>query len=142
MPVVWRGLAATVLAYDPYASAEVAAELQVTLCERDDVIARADFLSLHLPALPETCGMVNADFISKMKKGAYLVNTARGEIVDEAALLAGPGERKDWRALRWMLSLNSLRQQIIPSCGMSGLSPRRTWARIPMALRMRWVGLH
>ena len=83
------GFGCTVLAYDPYASAEAAAELQVTLYERDDVIARADFLSLHLPALPETCGMVNADFIAKMKKGAYLVNTARGEIVDEAALLAG-----------------------------------------------------
>ncbi len=59
------------------------------MCEQDEVIARADFLSLHLPALPETCGMVNADFIAKMKEGAYLVNTARGEIVDEDALLAG-----------------------------------------------------
>jgi D-3-phosphoglycerate dehydrogenase len=83
------GFGCTVLAYDPYASEEAAAKYQVELCEQDEVIARADFLSLHLPALPETCGMVNADFIARMKTGAYLVNTARGEIVDEAALLAG-----------------------------------------------------
>ncbi len=83
------GFGCRVVAYDPYASAEAAAQFQVEMCEQDEVIARADFLSLHLPALPETCGMVNADFIAKMKEGAYLVNTARGEIVDEDALLAG-----------------------------------------------------
>ena len=83
------GFGCTVLAYDPYANEEAAEKYQVELCEQDEVIARADFLSLHLPTLPETCGMVNADFIARMKPGAYLVNTARGEIVDEDALLAG-----------------------------------------------------
>ena len=83
------GFGCQVLAYDPYARAEAAVQYDVELCERDEVIARADFLSLHLPALPDTIAMVNEDFIAKMKTGAYLVNTARGEIVDEEALLAG-----------------------------------------------------
>ena len=53
----------------------------------DEVLAQADFLSLHLPLLPETRGLVNDAFLGKMKPGAFLVNTARGEIIDEAALL-------------------------------------------------------
>ena len=47
----------------------------------------ADFLSLHLPLTAETRGMVNDAFLAKMKKGSYLINTSRGEVVDEAALL-------------------------------------------------------
>ena len=83
------GFGCQVLAYDPYASEEAAAKYGVELCKRDEVIARADFLSLHLPALTDTIGMVNDDFIATMKDGAYLINTARGEIVNEEALLAG-----------------------------------------------------
>lgn len=83
------GFDCQVLAYDPFASEEAASKYQVELCSQDEVVARSDFLSLHLPALPETCGMVNAAFIGQMKHGAYLINTARGEIVDEAALQAG-----------------------------------------------------
>jgi phosphoglycerate dehydrogenase-like enzyme len=83
------GFGCQVLACDPYANAEAAAKYQVELCKKDEVIARADFISLHLPALQDTCGMVDEEFIAKMKDGAYLVNTARGEIVNEDALLAG-----------------------------------------------------
>ena len=52
----------------------------------EEVLAQADFLSLHLPLMPETRGLVNDDFLGKMKPGAYLVNTARGEVIDETAL--------------------------------------------------------
>ena len=75
------------LAHDPYADEEFARANGVELLERDEVVARADFLSLHVPVLPETRDMVNAEFLAKMKKGAFLVNTARGELVEEAALL-------------------------------------------------------
>lgn len=58
-----------------------------------DVAARADVVSVHLALGPETRGLVNADFLSRMKKGAFLINTARGEIVDHAALADAVRER-------------------------------------------------
>jgi len=76
-----------VLAYDPYLSPEVAATLGVTLAPLDEVIRQADFLSLHAPATPETAGLMNAERIAQMKPGSYLLNLARGALVDEAALL-------------------------------------------------------
>ncbi len=81
------GFDCRILAYDPFADKEFAAFHQVEIVPMDEVIANADFLSLHLPLLPETRGMVNADFLAKVKKGAYLVNTSRGELVDESAML-------------------------------------------------------
>jgi D-3-phosphoglycerate dehydrogenase len=53
----------------------------------DDLLAEADFVSLHLPVLPETREFVNATFLAKLKPGAYLINTSRGELVDEGALV-------------------------------------------------------
>jgi len=82
------GFDCTIMAYDPIADAAFAQAHSVQLCPMDEVIRQADFLSLHLPALPETQGMVNRSFLGKMKPGAYLINTARGELVDDAALLA------------------------------------------------------
>lgn len=76
-----------VLAYDPYPNIEAAEALGVTLTTLDEVIPNADFVSLHLPVVPETRGMVNAAFLAKMKRGSYLINTARGDLLDEKALL-------------------------------------------------------
>ncbi len=53
----------------------------------DELFATADIVSLHCPATPETIGMISRDALSRMKKGAVLINTARGELVDEAALV-------------------------------------------------------
>ena len=83
-----QGFDCRVIAYDPYADPDFAHEHGVELAGFDKVVAAADFLSLHLPLLPETRLLVNAAFLAKMKNGAYLINTSRGEVVDESALLA------------------------------------------------------
>jgi D-3-phosphoglycerate dehydrogenase len=86
--VVERALALQmkVLAYDPYVSKEAAAKMGAELVDLDALLARSDFVSLHLPLSPQTRHLLNAQNLAKMKKGAYLVNCARGGIVDEAAL--------------------------------------------------------
>jgi D-3-phosphoglycerate dehydrogenase len=71
-----------VLAYDPYAS--IAPNVQ--LLGLEDVLQNADILSLHTALTPETNYLINAERLAQMKKGAYLINTARGGLVDEAAL--------------------------------------------------------
>lgn len=76
-----------VLAYDPYLTDEAATALDVTLAPLDEVIQQSDFLSLHAPATSETVGLMNAARIARMKPGTYLLNMARGSLIDEAALL-------------------------------------------------------
>lgn len=83
-----QGFECRVVAYDPYPDQGFAQAHGVTLLPLDEVLPQADVLSLHLPALPETRQMVNAEFLGKMKPGAILINTARGEIINEADLLA------------------------------------------------------
>ncbi len=75
------------IAYDPYVSVERAAHLAVELVDTvDEVCALADVLTVHLPKTPETVGMVGEPQLRSMKPGARIVNTARGGLVDEAAL--------------------------------------------------------
>ena len=75
-----------VIAHDPFISAEMAATLGVELVSLDDLCARADYISLHVPALPSTKHLFNAERFAKCKKGVRIVNTARGELIDETAL--------------------------------------------------------
>jgi D-3-phosphoglycerate dehydrogenase / 2-oxoglutarate reductase len=77
-----------VRAYDPFPSVEVAAELGVTLGTRDEVLAASDLVSIHLPVTAETERSVDAAFFAAMKPGAIFINSARGALVDEDALLA------------------------------------------------------
>ena len=81
------GFDCRILAYDPIADPEFASQHSVELSDMQSIIGEADFLSLHLPLLPETRSLVNAQFLAKMKKGSFLVNTSRGELIDEPALL-------------------------------------------------------
>ena len=81
------GLEMKVVAYDPYISAAEAAALGVTMTDLDSVLAQADFLSVHVPATPETHHLVNRAGIAKIKDGAFVLNLARGPLVDEDALL-------------------------------------------------------
>src|SRR5207253_6729645 len=80
------GLQMRVVAYDPFISAERFRELGVESDTLDNVIARADFLTLHLPLNDETRGAIDAKAIAQMKDGVRIVNAARGELVDEDAL--------------------------------------------------------
>ena len=82
------GFDCQILAYDPFADQDFVAKNNIRLLPIDEIIVQADFVSLHLPLLPETRELVNAEFLGKMKKNSFLINTSRGEVVDEAALLA------------------------------------------------------
>jgi D-3-phosphoglycerate dehydrogenase / 2-oxoglutarate reductase len=75
-----------VLAYDPYLSLSRAKALQVELVELDEVLARSDFITVHMPMSDETRSMINAAAFAKMKKGARVLNCARGGIVNEKDL--------------------------------------------------------
>jgi D-3-phosphoglycerate dehydrogenase len=79
------GLKMKVLGYDPFPPKEPPAG--VTLASLDDVIAKSDFITLHVPLTPETKGLFGAATFAKMKKGSYIINCARGGVVDEAAVL-------------------------------------------------------
>lgn len=75
------------LASDPLIPPEIAEEYGVSLVPLEELLSLADFVSLHAPATDSTAGMVNREFLGCMKKGAFLINTARGDLVDEQALL-------------------------------------------------------
>jgi D-3-phosphoglycerate dehydrogenase / 2-oxoglutarate reductase len=77
-----------VVTHDPYVSADVLGKAGVESVGFDELLAMSDFVSIHAPLLPATRGLFNAEVFRKMKKGALLINTARGPLVDEAALIA------------------------------------------------------
>ena len=83
-----RAFEMTTIAHDPFINAQVARELDVELVSFDDLCARADFLSLHMPSTPETRHIFNADRLARCKKGIRIINTARGDLIDEQALAA------------------------------------------------------
>lgn len=82
------GFGMKLLAYDPWGSEERAKELNVTLADMDTIYAEADFISLHCPLTKETTHMINTEALRKMKSTAFLINTARGPIIEETALIA------------------------------------------------------
>ncbi len=75
-----------VIAHDPFITEQVAAAIGVELVSVDELFARADYVSLHLPSTPQTKHFLNADRLLRAKKGIRIVNTARGALIDEAAL--------------------------------------------------------
>ncbi|MET0630582.1 MAG: C-terminal binding protein [Xanthobacteraceae bacterium] len=77
-----------VVTHDPYVSADVLGKAGVESVGFDELLAMSDFVSVHAPLLPATRGLFNAEVFRKMKKGALLINTARGPLVDEAALIS------------------------------------------------------
>jgi D-3-phosphoglycerate dehydrogenase / 2-oxoglutarate reductase len=77
-----KGLKMNVIAADPYVSKEAAKTLEVELVPLDELLTRSDFITLHVPRLQETTGMINSATINKMKPGVRLINCSRGEIVN------------------------------------------------------------
>jgi len=75
-----------VVAYDPYVPAARAAQLGIELLALDDLLARADFISVHLPKTPETAGLIGKEALARTKPGVIIVNAARGGLIDESAL--------------------------------------------------------
>ncbi|SDQ54546.1 phosphoglycerate dehydrogenase [Microbacterium sp. cf332] len=81
-------LGMNVIAHDPYADPGYAADHGIELLDLDRVLAAADFISLHIALTPETHHLIDERALRRMKKTAYLINTARGPVVDERALVA------------------------------------------------------
>jgi D-3-phosphoglycerate dehydrogenase len=74
------------VAHDPFISEDIAAAIGVELLSLDELLATADFLTLHVPSTPETRHLLNDERFAKMKPGVRIINTARGDLIDEAAL--------------------------------------------------------
>ncbi|ETX28495.1 phosphoglycerate dehydrogenase [Roseivivax isoporae] len=81
-----RGLKMKVVAYDPYLSQDKAEKMGVEKVELEDLLARADFITLHVPLTDQTRNILSAENLAKTKKGVRIINCARGGLVDEAAL--------------------------------------------------------
>ncbi|MEO8530991.1 MAG: phosphoglycerate dehydrogenase, partial [Deltaproteobacteria bacterium] len=80
------GLSMKVVAYDPFLSEERALQIGVTKVELDELLARADFITLHVPLTDKTKNILSASALAKTKKGVRIINCARGGLIDEAAL--------------------------------------------------------
>jgi D-3-phosphoglycerate dehydrogenase len=78
-----------VIAYDPYVDDAAMRGSEVMLVDLDELLARADFISLHAPLTDETKRLIGVDEILQMKDGVYLINTARGALIDEEAVAVG-----------------------------------------------------
>jgi D-lactate dehydrogenase len=84
---ILRGFGCDVLAYDPFPSEQWARQHAVHYVDLNTLLAESHIVSLHLPLLPDTHHLINAERIRRMRAGAWLVNTSRGKIIDTAALI-------------------------------------------------------
>src|SRR5580704_8492552 len=83
-----RGFGLEIVGSDPFVSPAVARENGIKLATLDELIASSDYITLHVGLTPQTAGVVNAKSLSAMKKGVRIINCARGELIDDAALVA------------------------------------------------------
>jgi D-3-phosphoglycerate dehydrogenase len=84
-----RAFGMTLMANDPFFAEEMAEQNNITLATKDEIFAEADYITLHAPLLKETHHMINDETLAKCKDGVRIVNCARGELIDDAALLRG-----------------------------------------------------
>ena len=83
-----KGFGLEILGSDPFVSAAVAREAGIKLVTLDELIAGSDYLTLHVGLTPQTTGVINAKTLAKMKKGVRIINCARGELIEDADLVA------------------------------------------------------
>ena len=83
-----RAFEMEIVAHDPFISKEMAAKVGARLVTLDELVATADYVTLHLPVTAQTRHLINAELLAKAKKGIRIINTARGELIDDAALAA------------------------------------------------------
>jgi len=81
-----KGFGMRIIAYDPYLTKEISEKLDIELVDLPTLLKNADFVSIHAPLTPETCGMIGEGELRLMKRTAYIINTARGPIIQERAL--------------------------------------------------------
>ena len=84
---IFRGFQMNVIAYDPFPSEEWAKQCEINYTDLNSLLTKSDVISLHVPLLPETYHLLNAETLAKTKPGAYLINTSRGKIIDTHALI-------------------------------------------------------
>lgn len=89
-----QALGLRVIGFDPYVPPERVAPLNIAAVSLDDVLSQSDFISVHAPLTPETRGMLNAEAFAKMKPTGVVINTARGLLIDEAALISALTEQR------------------------------------------------
>lgn len=85
---IFRGFEANVLTYDPFPSSDWAKTHGINYTDMETLLAESDIVSLHLPLLPETLHLLNAQTIAQTKRGVFIVNTSRGKLIDTTALIA------------------------------------------------------
>lgn len=85
---IWRGFEAEVLAHDPFPAHDWAAAHGIRYTDLDRLLASSDIVSLHVPLLPETKYLLNAESLARMKRGVFIVNTSRGKLIETTALIA------------------------------------------------------
>lgn len=89
-----KGFGMKVVAYDPYVKKEEIPGIDVELVSMDDILKNSDFITLHIPAIPQTRHIISEAEIAKMKDGVVLINAARGGVVDEEAVYNGLTSKK------------------------------------------------
>ena len=130
-----RAFEMRIVAHDPYVTSAIAHDLGVELLDLPKLYAASDYITLHVAATPETQGMLSHEAFAQMKDGVRIVNCARGELVDEAALVGRPRQSAKWPTLRSMSSASSRRRRVSRSSRSMACSPRRTSAAPPKRRR-------
>src|SRR5689334_1862678 len=87
-----KGFGVEILAYDPYVSVQRAGQLGARLVTLDELLAESDFITIHLPKTAETVGLIGKEALTKVKPSVFVINAARGGVLDEEALADAIGE--------------------------------------------------